>query len=858
MQKDYDKEIGFWIENLPYIWVNGKKNSNCKRFYLVDENYNVYDQEQNIIKISDNFSTDKLVCLLKIKTDNKCVIVRNSFLVWVFTPYSKIKSSDFNSNPWTTKLDIRIEGKTIYDTIFKPTYTNYNVGDIKIELLSPARYDVSASKKCVPLKLPIYTLQENITFLFNTISKHYGLPENAMEILKKIFKTKNSNTFSDLLSKSKKLPYVNRSETKVEEIIYSLPKDYLFENSVVVDFGAGDAEIVSSLAKKYNLKKECVFAIDLKPLKPSELYTSLKNTKNIPSDSVDLIILFEVLHHIPQKAHVEIIKELKRCLKSGGFIIVKEHDFIQDGDYELMMELFHLMWYNYKQETIDETYPIFNCLTYLEGLVDLECHKIETWEKSNYQRIFKTTFGGKTGININYTAPEFYDLDTAIKLIDTPFTTSIIKKAELCTKLSDIPHSIPYFITGKVPILTSHVGQIKLFLTELQFLTNALENFDDKAIVIYAGSAPSNKLSYLSNLFPNVKFVLVDPNEHYIKYGDKDQYNPEYANEILYFVSAPDSYNDAPGYKMRKTSKIPENQRSMFYYSQKAGILKKIRSKQKTGTIPDNISDIILKENRKYFIIEDFYTNDLSEKLKGLCTKSNVVFISDIRSKGEHEEYPSDLDILWNCAMMKQWLKILKPKLFMLKFRCPYEFTPESTYKLLKDYEKNMYTHEALESSDIPFIENFKKGIFEFIDGNISLQAFAAKRSTETRLIGKSLKIKKYNIDEYNNKLFYYNTLHRPYGWHNINKTCINEKHNIDHCGDCALMCHIFEEYKNKYTQNDVSIITLINDLFYMVKRSLKIKGSLHGNYYKKYKSVDELVKLQPIFIKKMEEMEKK
>ncbi len=60
-----------------------------------------------------------------------------------------------------------------------------------------------------------------------------------------------------------------------------------------------------------------------------------------------------------------------------------------------------------------------------------------------------------------------------------------------------------------------HYGQRKLFLSEVEFLTNvtnALSNKVNKKIVlIYAGAAPGNHIDLLSSMFPFVKFVLVDP-----------------------------------------------------------------------------------------------------------------------------------------------------------------------------------------------------------------------------------------------------------------------------------------------------------------------------------------------------------
>ncbi len=60
-----------------------------------------------------------------------------------------------------------------------------------------------------------------------------------------------------------------------------------------------------------------------------------------------------------------------------------------------------------------------------------------------------------------------------------------------------------------------HFGQRKLFLSEVEFLTNvsnSLPNKTNKKIVlIYAGAAPGNHIDLLSSMFPFIQFVLIDP-----------------------------------------------------------------------------------------------------------------------------------------------------------------------------------------------------------------------------------------------------------------------------------------------------------------------------------------------------------
>lgn len=55
-----------------------------------------------------------------------------------------------------------------------------------------------------------------------------------------------------------------------------------------------------------------------------------------------------------------------------------------------------------------------------------------------------------------------------------------------------------------------HWGQRKLLLSEVEFLTSCLLRGPD-TIVVYAGAAPGTHMKELCDLFPETKFVLIDP-----------------------------------------------------------------------------------------------------------------------------------------------------------------------------------------------------------------------------------------------------------------------------------------------------------------------------------------------------------
>jgi hypothetical protein len=149
-----------------------------------------------------------------------------------------------------------------------------------------------------------------------------------------------------------------------------------------------------------------------------------------------------------------------------------------------------------------------------------------------------------------------------------------------------------------------------MVLAHLQFLTKSIATQYDIVYVIYAGAAPGLSSYYLSDaLFPNVKFILFDPQPFTITGQEITTTNDTFINNIK------DSYN-------------------------------------------------------RIFICREYFTNDTAYILKDKFT--NVLFISDVRCHPISSKFPSDLDVL-NCnAMQFNWINILKPFMSSVKFRQPF------------------------------------------------------------------------------------------------------------------------------------------------------------------------------------------
>jgi hypothetical protein len=191
-----------------------------------------------------------------------------------------------------------------------------------------------------------------------------------------------------------------------------------------------------------------------------------------------------------------------------------------------------------------------------------------------------------------------------------------------------------------------HWGQRKLFMSELEFLT---EYGTPNTTVVYAGAAPGTHTRYLIDLFPDLKFVLVDP---------------------------------AP-------------------FSSK------------------------LSEGPRCFLRQELFTDEVAREFEGL---DNVLFLCDIRSCdwSNMDDAAVEDKVLEDMLAQQQWHDIIKPRKSMLKFRLPW--TPGQT---------------------------------EYLAGDVYLQAFGPITTTETRLIPHGHDRTLWDNKQYEEQMFYFNTVTR-------------------------------------------------------------------------------------------------
>jgi ubiquinone/menaquinone biosynthesis C-methylase UbiE len=113
-----------------------------------------------------------------------------------------------------------------------------------------------------------------------------------------------------------------------------------------LDFGCGDATITAAVGKKFGART--VIGVDVYNAKRKgvKYYSSLDD---VPANSIELATCFVSLHHT--KAAEEIAR-LRRCVRAGGLVVIREHDDISETDplfydYLQLVHIIAAMWDEY-------------------------------------------------------------------------------------------------------------------------------------------------------------------------------------------------------------------------------------------------------------------------------------------------------------------------------------------------------------------------------------------------------------------------------------------------------------------------------------------------------------------------------
>lgn len=157
--------------------------------------------------------------------------------------------------------------------------------------------------------------QETYSNLFDIFAK----TENVVSVYNSVF------TESELKK---------RSENRISDITGLLPQG--FQPKKILDFGTGDGSILIACRDFYNLKPTDVVGLDKNLVKTKEF--TFATDFNSVTEQFDLVLALMSIHHIEDQE--KLISEIKRVLKPGGFLIIREHD-VQAKETSVYIDIIH-------------------------------------------------------------------------------------------------------------------------------------------------------------------------------------------------------------------------------------------------------------------------------------------------------------------------------------------------------------------------------------------------------------------------------------------------------------------------------------------------------------------------------------
>ena len=294
-----------------------------------------------------------------------------------------------------------------------------------------------------------------------------------------------------------------------------------------------------------------------------------------------------------------------------------------------------------------------------------------------------------------------------------------------------------------------HWGQRKLLLSEIDLFNRVADIIGhdkfkkDNISLVYPGAAHGDHLLIEMEMYPNLILYLWDPAKY---------------NEVLYIADFMRRGMDIPQqYSARHIEMAKKYSKRVFINMELSNeTYTEYWTNSTTGNIPKNYiteNGYFTKESADYFLKYRKEQND----------KSPILFVSDIRlftkdaapsllskniikdfhdsialkiitEKMRHEDYVRDMQL------QKDWFEFVNADYGLFKFKLK-----------TKNYIKEQDTQ------------------YQYLDGDIVLQAWAPVTSTETRLfVQKNPKVAYYNVKSYTDKLKTFNIVMRPRNMSNV------------------------------------------------------------------------------------------
>lgn len=161
---------------------------------------------------------------------------------------------------------------------------------------------------------------------------------------------------------------IKRIKNRVKQISRMLPKKESFKPKSYLDIGVLDGSITKAVGSYYNLKPSQIHGTEIhKPeVMPKDFQLTIVDESHklpYPDNSFDFITSLMILHH--EKNYKELIKEIYRVLRPGGFFVMREHDCISETVAAVIniMHYFYMSVWDIEDRSMDTSEYYFGCHT---------------------------------------------------------------------------------------------------------------------------------------------------------------------------------------------------------------------------------------------------------------------------------------------------------------------------------------------------------------------------------------------------------------------------------------------------------------------------------------------------------------
>jgi ubiquinone/menaquinone biosynthesis C-methylase UbiE len=139
-----------------------------------------------------------------------------------------------------------------------------------------------------------------------------------------------------------------------QHVVISCPEADIYDrllsldNKFILELGCGSADITRNIATSGENRKIAALEVDVIAHEENLQITDLPNVTFVLSgaqaipledESVDVVLMFKSLHHVPLELMETVMQEINRVLIPGGLAYISEPVFA--GDFNEVLRLFH-------------------------------------------------------------------------------------------------------------------------------------------------------------------------------------------------------------------------------------------------------------------------------------------------------------------------------------------------------------------------------------------------------------------------------------------------------------------------------------------------------------------------------------